>query len=47
LVAELMLKNRVLKKSVIALDSEWDELDAIVRLRKWKSSIWWKHQTCL
>ena len=25
LVAELMLKNRVLKKSVIGLDSEWDE----------------------
>lgn len=24
LVAELMLKNRVLKKSVIGLDSEWD-----------------------
>ena len=37
-VAELALKNRVLKKSVTGLASEWDEGCATRRLKKWKSS---------
>jgi transposase len=37
LVAELALKNRVLKKSLTGLENEWDALRAIRRLRRWKS----------
>ena len=46
LVAELALKNRVLKKSVTGLASEWDERCATRKPKRWKSSVWWKNQTC-
>ena len=36
LVAELALKNRVLKKSVLGLENEWESSCATRRLKRWK-----------
>lgn len=39
-VAELALKNRVLKKSLTGSDSGWDAWRAIRKRRRWRSSVW-------
>ena len=46
LVAELALRNRVLKKSATGLESEWDACPAIHRLKSWRSSAWWRRPNC-
>ena len=42
LVAELSLKNRVLKKSLRGMDWRWSGICAIRKRRRWKRSVWWK-----
>ena len=46
LVAELALKNRVLKKSVFGTGSEWEDRCATPSLRGCRSSDWWKNLSC-
>jgi hypothetical protein len=41
LVAELALKNKVLKKSLLGTDTTLDVWCVVHRLRRWKSYTWW------
>jgi transposase len=46
LVAELALKNRVLKKSLLGVEGEtWDDCSDEPLKKSWRSSTWWSIRT--
>ena len=46
LVAEVLLENRVLKKTAVEFDSDGEDTCGSPRLKRWRPSAWWSSRIC-